>query len=62
MTTCQQLLQHGAIQDVTEFVTEASSLIVAAFCGSDQVMDILLNVDSGLQHLEQPNINLCTLL
>ena len=33
------------MQDVTDSVSGASPLTVAAFCRSDLVMDILLNVD-----------------
>ena len=60
VTACQQLLQFGAMLDVIDTVTGASPLAVAAFCGSDQVMDILLQADTTLQHLEQSNYNACT--
>ena len=45
LTACQQLLQHGAMQDVTDSVSGVSPWAVAAFCRSDLVMDIFLNVD-----------------
>ena len=60
VTSCQLLLQHGATLDVTDSLTGASPLAVAAFCGSNQVMEVLLQADTGSKHLEQSNSNACT--
>jgi ankyrin repeat protein len=57
---CEKLLHNGASLDVTDTSTGASPLAVAAFCGSDNVIEKLLLQQQPPLRLEQSNTNGCT--